>query len=118
MVQKRQLGKRDTVGLSAPAISTDGSNPFGNGFWVARFDPGNLPRIAFEIYRMVTRGPTGCRLNLYDESRFLTGTAQASLNEWTAQGDAIPVDSGHSLIVYWNTALTPAPYLALYLQEA
>ncbi len=117
MPRYQDLGKRDTSSpISRPAISNDGSNPFGNGFYVARFDPGNLPRMPCEIYRMVSRAPAGTSLELWVDSEVRTTTQQAAANEWTASGDAIDFTPGQSIIVYWNTAAA-APYLAIYLRR-
>jgi hypothetical protein len=112
--RQQELGYRDTRGLAAPAISNTGDNPFGTGFWVARWDPPSLPRVAFEIYKMSMRAPQGAQFNLYVDNRYVAGTARAQLNEWN--GVPIEVYPGQSVIAYWSVSATPAPYLAIKLR--
>jgi hypothetical protein len=116
-VAKRDLGKRDTVGAAAPALDSSGLNPYGSGFWVSRFDPQVLPRVPFEIYRIALRGPSGIQMQLYVDTSFATGTLLGSLNQFTAgAGEEIPVDSGSSIILFWNAATAPAPFASLYFR--
>jgi hypothetical protein len=111
----RQLGTRDTTGVAAPAIDNSGENPFGNGFWVARFFAPQLPRVPFSIYRMAIKGPPSSQLRMYLDSRHVTGTPRASINQWGQE--QIEVEPGQIVIFYWNTALTPAPSVTMWLQE-
>lgn len=113
------LGKRDTLPvINTPALLSDGSSPYGNGFWSARWDPVSLPRVPFEIWHMAVRGPSGAALQLYVSTRLVSATSRASLNEWDPS-QPIPVDpgAGESVIAYWNTAATPKPYLAFYMRS-
>lgn len=111
----QDLGKRDTTGKNAPALDSSGLNPFGNGFWAAHFDGDRLPAIPFEIWKMTIRGPAGIQVQIYRGTELISNTGKASLNEWSR--DTIPMDPGDGLNVYWSSAATPAPYLAIYLRS-
>ena len=111
----KQLGTRDTTGVAEPALDSRGDNPFGNGFWVARFYPAQLPRVPCQIASIAISGPPGSQVRVFVDSRFATGTSRASLNQWG--GETIDVDPGQTVIFYWNTAAAPAPKATIWLQE-
>lgn len=106
--------QRQSVGKNAPALESAGDNPFGQGFWVVRWDPDDLPRVPFAIVRATVRGPAGCALAGYVGTQWKFGTSRGLLNEWVPKRP-VAVEPNESITIYWNTASTPAPFAQIYL---
>lgn len=105
---------RPSNGPATPQIEYGADNPFGPGYWVARFDAQYMPRVAVDLFRMAITGPVGSQLAAFVDGRYQLSTTLASLNSWS--GTPIRIDPGQPLTIYWNTAAAPRPAVSLYLR--
>lgn len=110
------LGFRQASGV----LSTDGTNPYGNGFWVVAFTPAVLavPTGTFEVYHLALTGPLGSQVKVYVDRTFYDVTNHGDVNSWDPQHTLHLIGGGQTVNLYWNTGNTPVPQVTLWLQES
>lgn len=100
-------------------LSSNSTNPFGNGFWVVAFDPATLAvpdaRLV-EMYHAVMTGPPGSEFQVYVDTRPWSTAARGDLNEYDPN-NPMPFYGGQTLYFYFNTSVTPAPVIWISLRS-
>lgn len=112
----QDLGDRTAIAV----ISTNGTNPFGNGFWVSTFDQRvfALSTNAFEVYRITLMGPAGSKMLVYRDKTRVEIVPRGDLNSWNPP-QPIQMRGGQTLYFYWNSgaATVPAPDVTIFLRK-
>ena len=110
----KYLGFRQATGR----LSTDGQNPFGNGRWVATFDPKlfAVSTNAFEVFHIALTGPLGSQLQVWVDRTFYEITQHGDVNSWDPN-HPLHMNGGQTLYFYWNLGTTPTPFVTVWLQE-
>lgn len=110
----KYLGFRQAFGV----LSSDGMNPYGNGFWTVTFDPKILAVSTndFEVYHLALKGPTGSQVQVYVDRTFYDITLHGDINSWDPNR-VLPMNGGSTLYLYWNIATLPAPQVTIWLQR-
>jgi len=113
-VATRYLGTRRSP---LAKISNDDTNPWGNGFWVIEYTPYeiNVGSGACEMYHLTVKGPTGSQLQVYVNQTFWEITNRGDINSWDSS-NALYIPGGQSLLMYWDSAATPAPTATIWLR--
>lgn len=106
------LGSRQATGYS----DTSGQNPFGSGYWTARFRVEELPPEDFEMFHAAVRGPGGYFL-VYIDTAFYSTADRGDINEFDPQ-QAMYVRRGQELFFYWSVPSSQgsAPQVWIYLR--
>lgn len=114
----RNLGFR----TATAAIDNTGTNPFGNGFWVATVDPKIWSQGSneFEVYHISLKGPVGSQLEVWVDRSFYSTTPRGDVNEWDPK-QPLEMRGGQTLYFYWNSAAAPtsstAPIVTVWIRE-
>jgi hypothetical protein len=105
------LGYRQVFG----EISNDDTNPYGNGFYCARFTPQILAfgYNEFEVYHISLRGPSGSTLDLYVNTTFYDTTPRGDINSWDGN-NPIHMFGGQTLNFYWSAGGTTPPQVTVW----
>lgn len=109
------LGFRQATGT----LISDGSNPYGNGFWVVTFDPKILAVGSndFEIYHIALKGPTGSKIEVWVDRTFYDTTQHGDVNSWDPN-ETLHMNGGQTLYFYWNVSATPAPFVTIWMKTS
>lgn len=100
-------------------ISSDGSNPYGDGYWCATFDPKVFAVAAneFEVYHIALKGPAGSKVEVWADRTFYDTTQHGDLNSWDPN-EPLHMNGGSTLYFYWNSANTPTPFVTVWLRQS
>jgi hypothetical protein len=108
------LGHRDAQG----AIDNSGINPYGNGFYVATFDPKTLAVAAnsFEVYHIALKGPAGSTVEVWVDQSFYETTPRGDINSWDPKQPLL-MRGGQTLRFFWSMGGTPVPLVTVWLRQ-
>lgn len=109
----RYLGPRTKKGQ----LSTD--NPFLAGGWAVSFTPNDVGiKDQYEIRHIAVQGPNlpSCNMQLWLDTTFYGATVRGDINDYDPN-QPIPVYPGQTINFYWDTTVTPAPVVSIFLQE-
>lgn len=92
-------------------------NPYGPGNWTITFTPQQLgsKQTLLEIYHGALKGPAGSQFQMYRNSTFISASPRGDINEYDPS-QPIPVTGSDTIYFYFNTGVTPAPYVTLSLR--
>lgn len=110
------LGYRDASGT----ISNDGTNPYGDGFWVVTFDPKiiSVATGGFEVYHLALKGPNGSSVQWYVDRTFYDITQHGDVNSWDPNSPLHLIGGGSTVYFYWNSNALPAPMVTMWLRQS
>lgn len=97
----------------------DAQNPFSPGGWAVAFTPTILAiKEAFEIFHIAVQGPDdpACNLQVWIDTRFYSATVRGDINDYDPN-QAIPVQPGETVYLYWDTNQNPAPKVSIYCRQ-
>lgn len=107
----------------AAVLKSDGMNPYGDGNWVATFDP-RVFAVAtgeFDIYHMALTGPAGSSIQVWIDRTFFDTTPHGDLNSWDPN-EPMHLLGGNTLYLYWNSSNSPvtgnAPQVTVWLKQS
>lgn len=108
------LGFRSKRGTLLPG------NPFFAGGWAVEFTPEDIAiqEHGFEIYHIAVQGPAiaSCNLQMWLDSIFYSTTVRGDINDYDPN-QPVYVRSGQSINFYWNTVVTPAPFVTIFCRQ-
>lgn len=103
-------------------ITSNGQNPYGDGNWVATFDPKVFAASTndFEIYHMALTGPAGSSIQVWIDRTFYDTTPHGDLNSWDPN-EPLHLSGGNTLYLYWDSSNTPVtgltPLVTVWLRQ-
>lgn len=104
------LGSRNAQG------AVDKMNLFGAGNWTVTFTPQIINvQVACEVHHIAISGPAGSSFQVYQDTTFYDYVARGDINSFDPS-QPMPLNPGQTLYFYWNSALSPAPNVTIFLR--